>query len=163
MKKGRPIDLSGKDDKLKIVTQKNGSQEFSLYDYLDVKDGKRINSIKEWSLSLQKGHRARLDSKVDLLLNTKYGHESGINNLPPKLLTDTADPNIKEIRVNCDVALRLFLCRGPFSMNREATLLAGAFERDSRYVPSNILDISDRRRSLLLEDQTRRTPHERFG
>ena len=109
----------------------------TIYDYVE-EDGH--NDVQAFIDSLQSSERARLIARIDVL------QENGFDILGTNMLTDTAVPQIKELRVNGRVAVRLLLCRGPGDPETEATLLYGAFERDNRYVPQNALDIADRRR-----------------
>lgn len=157
----RKIDLSEKDDKLNSPLQGSLPPRFSFYDFVGIKGEERFNEIKKWFFSLQKKHLARLNSKLDQLLSADYGHRPGLNEISPHLLTDTSEPHIKEIRINCEVAIRLMVCRGPINVENEATFLIGGFERDSMYVPSNILDIAEHRRNIIIEDPSRRVIHER--
>ena len=94
--------------------------------------------------------RARMESKLEVLL-TK------VCELPPQMLTDTNEPLIKELCVNSKEALRLLLCKGPSPelKEKEFTLLFGAKERDSRYVPRNALTRAKENLKLVLADPSK--------
>jgi hypothetical protein len=113
-----------------------------VYDFID--EGGH-NVIEEWLGGLDKQLRARMRAKLDVLLTVE-------TDLPPKMLTDTKNPQIKELIVNAKEALRLFLCRGPQLKNEEWTLLFGAVERDTKYVPRNALELAEANRQLALRD-----------
>jgi hypothetical protein len=122
---------------------------WAIFDYLD---DTGVNVITEWLSELQKPERARMDRKIDAL------HLNG-SNLSSDLLSDSSDKNIKKIRVNGRVALRLFLCRGPIDVQSEFTLLIGVIEKD-RKVPTNTVPQAVERRKRVIADHKRRTLHE---
>ncbi len=78
--------------------------------------------------------------------------------LPPKMLTPTKEPHVKELRVNSKEALRLLVCRGPLKGRdqTEYTLLYGAIEKDSKYVPKNALTLAETNRLLVIADPINR-------
>ncbi len=92
--------------------------KFKIFDYID---SDHQNVLQFWadSLPMQIKDRARLDLKVEML-------EQVGDDLPPKLLQNTRSRHIMELVVNGHVALRLMLCRGPWSLQIEFTFLAGA-------------------------------------
>jgi hypothetical protein len=113
-----------------------------IYDFIAANG---LNVINLWLGSLDVVLRARMRAKIDVLLAAEGG-------LPPKMLTDTNEPQIKELRVNSKQALRLLLCKGPDPKmkSEEFTLLFGATERDSKYVPRNALSIAETNRQLVI-------------
>jgi hypothetical protein len=125
-----------------------------LFDYTDTKDR---NVMQKWAkkISLGKRDRARLDSKIDMLLIAR-------SDLPPGLLQNTKNRHILELAVNGQRALRPMLCRGPFDMNGEFTFLLGAIEKDVKYIPADALVRADNNRDSLLNKNGGRCTHERF-
>lgn len=115
-----------------------------VYDFVDAKGH---NVIAEWLEGLDKVMRARMELKLEVLLTIDA-------DLPPKLLTDTREPQIKELCVNSKEALRLLVCKGPRPefKNNEFTLLFGAKERDRKYVPKDAPERAERIRKLVLAD-----------
>jgi hypothetical protein len=118
-----------------------------VYDFIDA-NGQNV--IEAWLAALDKSLRARMRSKLDMLLKID-------SDFPPKMLTDTNNPQIKELVVNSKEALRLLMCKGPHPhlKNEEFTLLFGACERDRKYVPRNSLELADVNRKLVLQDPAR--------
>lgn len=116
----------------------------AVYDFVDIKGR---NVVTEWLDGLDKVMRARMQSKLEVLLRVD-------TELPPKLLTDTKENQIKELRVCSKEALRLLLCKGPAPQlkEKEFTLLFGAKERDNKYAPRNALAFAERNRQLVLAD-----------
>lgn len=121
-----------------------------LHHVYDFVDGTGRDVIDDWLSGLDKVLCARMRLKIDMLMNTD-------GDLPPKMLTDTKNPHIKELRVNSKEALRVLLCRGRGSKQGvlEYTLLFGAVERDRKYVPKNALDVADANRKLVQQDPLR--------
>ncbi len=118
-----------------------------VYDFID-ESGRNV--IAEWLGGLDKVLRGRAMQKLDALMTVE-------TELPPKMLTDTKYPQIKELRINSKEALRLLLCKGPDPKlkGQEFTLLYGAAERDSKYVPRDALERAETNRLLVLKDQNR--------
>lgn len=118
-----------------------------VYDFID-ESGQDV--IAEWLGGLDKVLRGRAMQKLDALMTVE-------TELPPKMLTDTKYPQIKELRINSKEALRLLLCKGPDPKlkGQEFTLLYGAAERDSKYVPRDALERAETNRLLVLKDQNR--------
>ena len=106
-----------------------------------------VNQIALWLSALDKFAAGRMHLKLDVLLTAE-------DDLPPKMLTDTKESQIKELRANTKVAMRLLLCKGPDPKlkNEELTLLFGATERDNKYVPKNALALAETNRLLVLND-----------
>lgn len=126
---------------------------FKLFDYTSENGN---NEIKEWTNGLQKTDRAKLNAKLDML--TKHGHE-----LFPHVLTDTPTPSIQKLRVKGKVQLRPMLCKGPIDNEKEYTLLIGATERDSKFVPDKADQTANQRKQIIIKNPTRRCPHERIS
>lgn len=122
---------------------------FSLYDFAS-EDGESVIAV--WQLGLSKRSKGALDSKLNMLAI------SGMN-LPPKLLAGPISKtgHIYKLRIHADVMLRPMLCRGPFSMDTEFTLLVGAVEIQGKLIPGPESAVENR--SLLLTNRERRIPH----
>ncbi len=108
-----------------IKPDSTDKKEFTLFDY---KDEKGNNDFKNWTEKLQKVERAKLNAKLDAL--RLHGFE-----LFPEMLTGTPTSGILKLRVKGKVQLRPMLCKGPINHETEFTLLIGATERDSCFVP----------------------------
>lgn len=127
--------------------------DWTIYDYVDDKGN---NLIKGQATRHEKAERTKIRRKLDMLATV--GPDLG-----PKLLTDTKSKNIKEIVINGRVAIRILLCRGPNNMQSEHTLLYIAEERDRKYVPENALEIAERHRGDVINDNKKhRCDHERI-
>ena len=125
-----------------------------LFDYVDHRG---INVIKEWAQRLEKPERARLNRKLDMLV------QNGPD-LSPGLLAGTRLRHIDKIKVTGRVTLRLLLCRGPIEHKGEFTLLFGAFERDRKLVPSDAEQRANANRDeVILNPLERRCEHERVA
>jgi hypothetical protein len=80
-------------------------------------------------------------------------------NLPPKLLAGPIKKtgHIYKLIIHADVMLRPMLCKGPFEMEDEFTLLTGAIEVQFKLVPDPQVAVQNR--ETLLADKTRRALH----
>ncbi|MSS75327.1 MAG: hypothetical protein EXR90_00065 [Methyloglobulus sp.] len=125
---------------------------FILFDYTDA-NGK--NDIKEWALGLEKRERAKLNAKLDML--AKPGSD-----LFPQVLTGTPAPGILKLRVKGKVQLRPMLCKGSID-EKEFTLLIGAKERGSQFVPEKADEKANIRKQIIIENPSRRCSHERIS
>lgn len=125
---------------------------FTLYDYLDASG---VNEFKEWTNQLQSKERGKLNEKIDKL--SEHG-----DTLYPHMLTGTPVAGIQKLRVQGRVKLRPLLCKGPVKIDKEYTLLMGAKEVGSKWVPSKAPEKADAIRSVVAANPTtRRTFHER--
>jgi hypothetical protein len=122
---------------------------FSLYDYID-DDGKSV--ILTWRSGLTVRSRAQLDSKLHML-------EISGPNLGPKLFAGPIKKtgHIYKLIIHADVMLRPMLCKGPFEMDTEFTLLIGAKEVQGKLVPGP--ESAMENRAILLANRGRRKPH----
>ena len=108
--------------------------------------------IVTWRGRLTSRSRAALDSKLNML------YTAGME-LPPKLLAGPINKtgHIYKLVIKADVMLRPMLCKGPFEMGREITLLLGAKETQWKLVPDP--EEAVKNRNILLNDRKRRIPH----
>jgi len=122
---------------------------FSVYDFTDG-NGKSV--IAQWRNGLTPRSKAQLDSKLHML------QVSGPS-LGPKLLAGPIKKtgHIHKLIIHADVMLRPMLCKGPFSMDTEFTLLVGAKEVQGKLIPGP--DVALDNRDTLLADRKRRIPH----
>jgi hypothetical protein len=122
---------------------------FAVYDFIDG-DGESV--IVQWRNGLTVRSKAQFDSKLHML------QVSG-SDLGPKLLAGPIQKtgHIFKLIIHADVMLRPMLCRGPFSMDSEFTLLIGAKEIQGKLVPGPESAVTNR--NTLLRDQKRRVPH----
>jgi hypothetical protein len=143
-----------------------------LYDYLNER---RENVISAWLMGLPIKQLAKVIMKLETL--RIYGDET----LPSFVTPAVGSGSIKEIVIGGDRALRLLLCRGPIEVTKkprgkktgnggpsawaspEFTLLMGAEERDSKYVPRNAVQQAESHREIVLRDPTRREEHVYIG
>lgn len=126
-----------------------------VFDYCDLRDR---NVFDDWLTCLDGSNRARIMSKLQAI------HTYGGSGLP-NMITDTTEPRIKELVLNTkQMALRVFLCRGPVDVRTEITLLGGGREKDVKYVttkPHITPNIAETyRQELFLNPSLRRKPHD---
>ena len=127
-----------------------------IYDYVDL-NGR--NDFKAWSRELQSPDLARLNRKLKML-------EDNGSDLGPKLLAGPLKgfAHIYKLRVRGTVELRPLLCKGPVDNDREFTLLKGAYEVGSDWVPSSARqDAVARREEVIGDAENRRCRHIKVG
>jgi len=126
---------------------------WEIYEFLDSR-GERM--IVRWvrKARIQKKARILLDQKLDLL--KEHGPE-----LPPELLSPGPidGGHIYKLKVRGPVMLRPLLCKGPFLMDAEYTLLQGAIERGDVLPPGDVVKAEENRQVLIL-DRERRLPYD---
>jgi hypothetical protein len=122
---------------------------FSLYDFVDDADKSVIAS---WRDGLTVRSKAQLDLKLHML-------EISGSNLPPKLLAGPINKtgHIYKLKIYADVMLRPMLCKGPFEMDAEFTLLIGAKEIQGKLIPGPEIALANR--VILLTNRRRRKAH----
>jgi len=122
---------------------------FALYDFVD-EGGESV--ISSWRSGLTPRSTAQLDSKLHML-------EISGPNLGPKLLAGPIKKtkHIYKLIIHADVMLRPMLCKGPFEMNTEFTLLIGAKEIQGKLIPGHESAVENR--ATLLADRRRRKTH----
>lgn len=127
--------------------------KFTLYDYLNKNND---NEFKNWTEQLQKIERAKLNVRLDML--ALQG-----SSLFPHILTGTPTAGILKLRVKGKIQLRPMLCKGPVNNKSEFTLLIGATECDSKFVPREADKKANDRKKIIIEIPTRRCSHERVS
>ena len=129
-----------------------------LYDY--VNSGGR-NDFAEWTRTLEKPIRAKLNAKLDVL--QRLGPETPVVAGPLKN-TSNRGTQIYKLRITANnVQLRPMTCKGPINLEAEYTLLLGCTERDDAYVPRDAVDRAELNRAAILKNKTRRCAHERIS
>ena len=123
-----------------------------LYDY---RTPTNANEISEWTRTLEKEQRIKLNHKLDML--TQVGP-----NLSPRLLAGPIFRHIYKLCVKGRVQLRPMLCKGPIDNEREFTLLLGAREVGGNLVPRDAPQRAERNRTEVVNDRERRCEHERI-
>lgn len=82
--------------------------------------------------------------------------------LHPEMLTGTSVAGIKKLRVKGNVQLRPLLCNGPINVEKEYTLLMGAKEIGSKWVPKSAPTLANTKKQAVINDPNdRRIKHER--
>jgi hypothetical protein len=134
-----------------------------LWDFLDARDR---NVMKDWAKDSKLGvqERAQLNQKLDLV--ERLGFEKALQH---KYLAGTSGDfnHIFKVIVKSQRMLRPMLCRGPFEIHEEITLLCGAIEKDFKLHPAHAADDAESRRARLISEEKAtkrrsRTEHERF-
>ena len=125
---------------------------WDLYDFTNQRGG---SLLQEWIEQERLSRRdvGQLHQKLDMLVVAGPS-------LPPKLLAGPIYKHIYKLIIHGDRMLRPFLCKGPFNMETEFTLLLGAIEADRKldHDPRE----AENNRIILLGDPARRRNHERY-
>ena len=125
---------------------------WKLYDFVSQRG---MSVIAEWldEEEISKRDVGQLNHKLDML--ALAGPD-----LHPKLLAGPIYKHIYKLIIHGDRMLRPMLCKGPFDMDREYTLLLGAIEANRRldHDPKQAED----NRDILSADGKRRRKHERY-
>lgn len=100
--------------------------------------------------------RAKLNQKLDRLSQIEF--ELAIDT---KLLAGPIYKDIYKLVIHGDVMLRPMLCRGPFEIDGEYTLLLGAVETGGK-LPQGSKTRASANRQELLADRSRRCAHVRI-
>ena len=125
---------------------------FLIYDYVNHQGQ---NEFENWTSGLQKIQRGKLNERIDKL--ALYGDA-----LYPEMLAGSGVAGIQKLKVRGNVQLRPLLCKGPINVNDEYTLLMGAKEVGSKWVPKDAPSTADTRKAEIINDPTnRRANHER--
>jgi hypothetical protein len=127
---------------------------WNLYDFIDPR-GQSV--IADWLVTerITKRDIGQLNQKLDML---------AINgpSLPPKLLAGPIGKtkHIYKLVIHGDLMLRPMLCKGPFEMEEEYTLLLGAIERNWKLDHEASEALTNR--ETLLASPNRRRNHVRY-
>lgn len=124
---------------------------YAVYDFTDG-DGRSVIAV--WRSVLTARSKAQFDQKINMLAT------AGMD-LPPKLLAGPINKtrHIYKLKIHADVMLRPMLCKGPFAMNDEFTLLVGAKEVQNKLIPDPSVAVENR--EILLKYPERRVPRVR--
>lgn len=127
---------------------------FKIFDFLN--DQGR-NEFKEWSSSLQKDQKGKLNNRLDQL--ALHG-----DTLMPQMLAGTDVAGILKLKIKGNVQLRPMLTKGPIDILNEYTLLLGAKEIGDELVPKNAPETANKNKTKVKRDPTnRRVNHERVN
>jgi len=96
-----------------------------------------------------------MNQKIDIL------EEKGKDFCPALAGPLRGSPHLYKIKVNGNVASRLFLCKGPIDMDAEYTLLLGEFERDDELPEGTLEKAEAYRQEIIANPKERRGSHER--
>jgi hypothetical protein len=131
-----------------------------IYEYLTSQDR---SAIGEWLdvKGVSDRDRGQLVMKMDML--AMYGP-----NLPPGLLAGPIkskrnrkmQSHIYKLIVHGDKMLRPFLCKGPFDMDGEFTMLLGAIEVN--FTLDEDVEDAEKRRAEIIADPSRRRINGRY-
>jgi hypothetical protein len=133
-----------------------------LWDYLRSRER---NEMRVWAneVNLQKRDRAQLNQKLDMLHRLGFEMARQMHFLAG---TSGDHNSIFKLVVHSERMLRPMLCRGPFDMPGEVTLLCGAIEKDRKLIPPDAADAAERHRRSVLESNPpgadKRIDHARF-
>ena len=117
-------------------------------------DGRNQRPFSAWRLALPTVERARLDDKMRAV--QVFGIEAPCLKGPI-----SGYRHLYKIRVQGPTqALRPILCRGPFDMDGEFTMLIGAREIQRNWDPPGALGDAEARRLEVASDPSRRVRYE---
>lgn len=127
----------------------------------DVLSQRSENEIQRWVKDVRLSIRdiGLLNQKLDRLTQLEFKlaiHTNLLNGPLP------AERHIYKLKVRGDVPLRPLLCRGPFDLEREYTLLQGAREIGGRFDPADAPARAEKNRRAIIQDKNRRCLHERI-
>ncbi|MBU1664875.1 MAG: hypothetical protein KKG92_05685 [Gammaproteobacteria bacterium] len=127
---------------------------YTLFDYVDA-HGR--NQIKDWSESLEKVQRAKLNERLDKL--QLHGPD-----LYPEMMAGSGVAGIEKLKVKGKVQLRPLLCKGPIDIQCEYTLLMGAKEVGNKWSPNDAREVAlARKKAVKAAPENRRKKHERVS
>ena len=126
---------------------------FNIYDYVDARGR---NRFKEWCQTLTRVERIKLNERLDKL--ELHGPV-----MRPHVLAGTGVGGLEKLRVHGNTQLRPLLTEGPLNVGKEFTLLLGAREVGSKWVPANAKTEAAANKQAVIDDggTTRRKEHER--
>ncbi len=126
--------------------------KYRLYDFLDDR-GQSV--IHEWVRreKLTVRDRAALNVRFKRIRQVDFDLAQG------SLISGPIHKHVYKCVIHADVMLRPMLCRGPFKVEEEYTLLLGAIEKD-RKLPKGAKEEAEANRETLVRYPTKRRPHE---
>jgi len=105
---------------------------------------------------LTKRSRAALNQKLDRLSQIDFDLA-----IQTKFLAGPIYKSVYKLVVKTDVQLRPMLCRGPFNVDEEYTLLLGAVETGGK-LPQGAKEKAEANRQIVIGNPSRRVEHERI-
>jgi hypothetical protein len=123
-----------------------------LFDFTDERGS---SVVSEWVQAEKLSRRdvGQLNQKLDMLRIA--GPDT-----PPKIFAGPIHKHIYKLKVYGDRMLRPFICKGPFEMEKEYTLLLGAIEANSKL--DRKPEEAETNRTTLIANRLRRCDHERY-
>ena len=118
-----------------------------IYEWVD-KNGRGV--VTNWP-KLQESQRAKLDSKLDMLVNAHVDPKTRQASLSGLLVGPGfgGQQYIYKLRVRGNVQLRPMICLGPLGMN-EWTVLYPSTEKGDELIPSDAAALAEARRLEIL-------------
>jgi len=114
------------------------------------------NLILAWGRNQTKKDRAKLNQKFRRLVQMDFKLA-----VDTRLLAGPIYEHIYKLVIHGDVMLRPMLCKGPLENDSEYTLLLGAVEVGGK-LPAGSREKAEENRNAILQDDSRRCPHERI-
>lgn len=125
---------------------------YKLYDYVDPPSR---NKFKEWCESLTKVERIKLNERLDKL--ALHGPV-----MRPVVLAGTGVGGLEKLRIQGNTKLRPLLTEGPLNVGEEFTLLLGAREIGSKWVPATAkAEAQANKQAVINQGAARRKDHEK--
>jgi hypothetical protein len=130
-------------------------QSIRLYDFLSARgENVILRWVKDDKLTVR--GRAALNQKLDRLIQIPFQLA-----IDTKVLAGPIYKHIYKLVIHADIMLRPMLCRGPFDIEGEYTLLLGAVETGGK-LPKGSKEKAGENREILLADPSRRCLHDRI-
>ena len=126
---------------------------YNLWDFINLRGE---NVILEWVKDerLTKRDKAALNQRIRRLAQIDFKLA-----IETKLLAGPIYKHVYKLVIHGNVMLRPLLCRGPISNETEYTFLLGAIEKGWK-LPAGAVEKAEQNRGTVIEDSTRRIPHE---
>lgn len=124
-----------------------------VFEWVDER-GKGV--VTDWDL--QSPQRAKLEAKLDMLVNAEVDPDTRKANLPSDLLAGPGydgQPFIYKLKARGNVQLRPMVCVGPDRLD-EWTILYPSIEVGNVLRPPNAASLAEERRKEILADKSRR-------
>lgn len=125
-----------------------------IYEWIDER-GRGV--VTAWP-KLQQIQRARLESKLDMLVRARVNPLTRQADLPSDLLAGPGydgEPYIYKLKARGNVQLRPMICVGPFSLS-EWTVLYPSVEIGGNLTPPNAATLAEGRRQQIVANKFRR-------